>query len=72
MTQIDRLLRQKPTLCLRAFEETRDLNEAHLLVHGVMVQALSNVGAAEQDLGSAMSRALGVRAQRLAGLETLV
>lgn len=71
MTPIARLLRQKPRLCLHAFEQTGDLNEAYLLVHEVMTNALRHADGPEQDLGSAMANVLDLRASRLAGLEAL-
>ncbi len=64
MTLIARLLKQKNALCVRAFEHTQDLNEAHFLVHGVMARAFGHVGA-EPDLGRAMTDALDARARAL-------
>lgn len=66
MTEITRLLRQKTVLCARAFEHTRDLNEAYLIVHGVMTKALRSVGSMQPDLGRAMTVALDARARSLA------
>jgi hypothetical protein len=68
MTPISRLLMQKATLCLRAFEQTRDLNEAHILVHGVISNALGRINGPKQDLALAMESALDARARRLGGL----
>jgi len=68
MTPITLLLRQKPTLCSYALAQTADLNEAHLLVHGVMTNALRLVSGSEQDLAPAMTLALNARADRLAAL----
>lgn len=69
MTPIAQLLTQKRALCLHAFEQTRDLNEAYFLVHGVMTHALSRAGDSAQDLDSAMAHALDARTQRLARRE---
>jgi len=71
MTPIANLLKQKSALCLHALEQTQDLNEAHLLVHGVMTRALARVDGAIPDLGSAMTLALDARAQRLTRLAAL-
>jgi hypothetical protein len=71
MTPIALVLEQRSTLLLHAFEQTRDLNEAYFLVHGVITQALGRVGGPEQDLGSVMKRALDARARQTAGLEVL-
>jgi hypothetical protein len=68
MTPITQLLKQRAVLCLRAFEHTRDLNEAHFLVHGVMSEALGRIEGPKQDLNAAMAAALGVRARRLSQL----
>lgn len=64
MTPISRLLRQKPNLCARAVEQTRDVNEAYLVVHGVMANAFGRVNEADHDLGPDLTRALDHRAQR--------
>jgi hypothetical protein len=66
MTPISRLLKQRPALCLRAVEQTRDVNEAYLVVHGVMAHALGQAGDAEHDLAAALRSALDVRSERLA------
>lgn len=71
MTPIARLLRQKRILCLHAFEQTGDLNEAHLLVHEVMTTALRRVDGPEQDLSAAMAHVLDVRARRRVCLEAM-
>jgi hypothetical protein len=68
MTAIVELLKQKVALCIHAFEQTRDLNEAHLLVHGVMARALGRVDGPKQDLSAAMTQALNARALRLTQL----
>ena len=65
MTRIARLLKQKTALCVRAFEHTQDLNEAHFLVHGVMSRAFAHAGGIEPDLGRAMTDALDARAHDL-------
>ena len=69
MTPIARLLEQKTTLCLHAFEQTGDVNEAHFLVHDVMAQASSRVGGADLDLALAMTAVLDARASRLFCME---
>jgi hypothetical protein len=58
------LLKQKSALYRRAVEQTCDVNEAYLVVHGVMARALSGVGDAEHDLGAALASALEMRSQR--------
>lgn len=50
-------------------ENTRDVNEAYLLVHHVMAGALSRVGDFELDLGPVLERALDKRSGRLARTE---
>jgi hypothetical protein len=65
MTPISRLLKQRSVLCRRAVEHTLDINEAYLVVHGVMAHAFSRVGDDEHDLGPALATALDVRAERL-------
>jgi hypothetical protein len=61
MTTISGLLRQKTALYRRAVEQTCDVNEAYLVVHGVMARALSGVGEADRDLGAALASALEIR-----------
>jgi len=68
MTSISRLLWQNSALCRRAVEQTRDVNEAYLVVHGVMAHALSGARGADQDLGAALTAALKVRSRRLDGM----
>lgn len=68
MTSLARLLRQRPALCLRAVEVTRDVNEAYLIVHQVMAPALSAAGDHEFDFGPSLARALDKRARRLASV----
>ena len=65
MTQFSRLLRQRSALCRHAMEQTRDVNEAYLVVHGVMAGALGRVGDVEHDLDAALALALEVRSERL-------
>jgi hypothetical protein len=65
MTSISRLLRQKTALYRRAVEQTCDVNEAYLVVHGVMAYALSGVSGADHDLGAALASALEIRSQHL-------
>ena len=64
MTPISRLLKQRRGLYHRAVEQTLDVNEAYLIVHGVMTHAFAHAG--DADLSDALSSALDVRAQRLA------
>jgi hypothetical protein len=71
MTRNDHLLMQKRTLCQHAFKETRDLNEAYLLVHCVISHALGQADSDDENLVSAMSVALTARAQRLADLAAI-
>lgn len=68
MTRIASLLGQKSALCRRAFEQTSDMNEAYLMVHGVMARALSRTDGLEHDLGAALASALAGHSQRLDGL----
>ena len=68
MTPTERLLKQRPTLYRRALEHTRDVNEAHLLVHRVMACALSRVSAPESDLGPVLLHLIEMRSRRLAGV----
>jgi hypothetical protein len=63
MTQFSRLLRQGSALYRHAMEQTRDVNEAYLIVHGVMARALGRVG--DADLDAALASALEVRSERL-------
>ena len=63
MTSISGLLRQKSALYRLAVKQTCDVNEAYLVVHGVMARALSGVGDAEHDLGAALASALEMRSQ---------
>lgn len=72
MTPIARLLKQRSTLCRRALEHTRDVNEAYLLVHHVMVCALSHVCGPESDPGAVLTRALEMRSRRLCGLQAAI
>lgn len=65
MSQMTKLLDQKLDLCRSAFAQTRDVNEAHLLVHNVMTYAFGRPGEAELDLAPAMACALNARARRL-------
>jgi hypothetical protein len=65
MTSISSLLRQKSALYRRAVEQTCDVNEAYLVVHGVMARALSVAGDAEHDLGAALASVLEIRSQHL-------
>ena len=65
MTPISRLLKQKPLLCERAVEQTRDVNEGYLVVHNVMARALNRVNDPDHDLGPALACALDLRAKRL-------
>jgi hypothetical protein len=64
MTPMTRLLRQEPNLYSRALEQTRDVNEAYLLVHNVMVRALGH--GPNPDLDLAMTCALNKRSRALA------
>ncbi|MBX9747217.1 MAG: hypothetical protein K2X34_09965 [Hyphomonadaceae bacterium] len=68
MNPISKLLKQRRGLALRAVEQTRDMNEAYLVVHGVMARALGRVSDAERDLGPDLTCALAVRAKRLDAL----
>lgn len=65
MTPTAMLLRQKSALFRSAVEQTCDVNEAYLVVHGVMANALRRVGNVEHDLGAALASALRLRTQRL-------
>jgi hypothetical protein len=65
MTEISKLLKQRPGLALRAMEQTSDLNEAYLIVHGVMTRALGRANDSEHDLGPDLTCALAVRAKRI-------
>lgn len=65
MNPISKLLEQRPGLALRAMEQTRDLNEAYLIVHGVMTRALRRANDIEHDLGPDLTCALAVRTKRL-------
>ncbi len=65
MTKMTRLLNQKPDLCRSAFAQTRDVNEAYLLVHNVMARAIARIADADIDLAPAMACALTTRARRL-------
>lgn len=64
MTPISHLLKQRPALFRSAVEQTRDANEAHLVVHGVMARALSSVRDVDHDLGPALASALEARSNR--------
>jgi hypothetical protein len=64
MTPISRLLKQTPSLCRRAMEQTLGANEAYLVVHNVMTRALSRLSDAEHDLGPALASALEIRGKR--------
>ncbi len=66
MTAISRLLKQRSALCRRALEQTYDVNEAYLVVHGVMARALKCDEEPEHDLGPAMASALQLRSRRMA------
>jgi hypothetical protein len=66
MTPMAMLLRQRPALFRSAMEQTRDVNEANIVVHGVMARALSRAGDAEHDLGASLACALQARSDRLA------
>lgn len=68
MTIVAMLLEQRSALCRTAVKQPRDVNEAYLVVHGVMADALDRGVGADGDLGVAMAAALEVRAQRLARL----
>ena len=72
MTPIAKLLKQKPSLWRRAFAQTRDVNEAYLLVHDVMARALNHGGAPETDLGPAMACALARRSRRLGATQCAI
>ena len=61
MTATTRLLKQMPNLYRRALEQTRDVNEAYLLVHTVIARALSGGGDHSPDLGPALARRLDAR-----------
>jgi hypothetical protein len=69
MTPTARLLRQQASLCRRAWDSTRDVNEAYLMVHRVMAGALSGGFDPELDLGPSLARVLDVRARRLNTIE---
>ncbi|MBL8537020.1 MAG: hypothetical protein JNM59_06415 [Hyphomonadaceae bacterium] len=62
MTSISDLLRQAPALRRRAFECTRDTNEAYLLVHDVMTSA---IGGGDKDDNFALIRAMADSGPRL-------
>lgn len=66
MTAMTRLLRQRPALCERAIEATRDVNEAYLIVHQVMTRAFSSVREQDYDLGPCLGLALDKRSARAA------
>jgi hypothetical protein len=66
MTPITRLLTQRPALFQSAVEQTRDINEAHFVVHGVMAFALNSVSDDDRDLAPALACALKVRSRRMA------
>ena len=68
MTPMARLLEQRPSLYRRALEHTRDVNEAHLLVHRVMACALTWVSAPESGPGPVLLRLIEMRSRRLAGV----
>lgn len=65
MTPTARLLKQKPSLFQRAVSDTRDVNEAYLIVHNVMARAFHPLSRADCDLAPALMRALGARTLRL-------
>ena len=65
MTPMTELLGQKAILCSCALEHTNDTNEAHLLVHGVISEALVRFDGAKQDLEAAMVRTLAAHAYTL-------
>jgi hypothetical protein len=48
MTSISRLLRRESALYRRAVDQTCDVNEAYLVVHGVKARALTTVGDADR------------------------
>jgi hypothetical protein len=60
MTPMAKLLRQTPTLCRRAFEHTRDVNEAYLLVHDLVARAVGR-DFGDQDADLALTNALAER-----------
>ena len=62
MTPMSGLLEQRPALCKRAVEATRDVNEAYLIVHQVMARAISRAGEHHSDLGPCLGIALDRRA----------
>ena len=62
---IARVLKQRTNLFTQALEQTRDVNEAHLLVHGVVSHALKRVDEETGNLAAAMNEALHARASRL-------
>lgn len=68
MTPTTNLLRQQSTLYRRAFDDTRDVNEAYLIVHDVMARALNRGFDLDVDLEPALARALDMRTRRLATL----
>lgn len=64
MTQITRLLSQNQALCQAAVEQTGDVNEAYLVVHGVMAHAFDCDEGSAPDLAVALMSALQRRAPR--------
>jgi hypothetical protein len=66
MTLISKLLKQRSALCERAVEQTRDVNEGYLVVHGVMARAFNRASDGEHDLGGSLTLALDEHSSRLA------
>ena len=72
MTPMARLLKQGSVLRQSATDETRDVNEAYLIVHQVMTHAIGHAGNEDSNLGPALARALQNRTRRLANAESAI